>query len=596
MKFKVGREQNSELMDNQVHIIRFVKMLASVLRVDAEVVDANLTRIAGTGPFNKDFGKRLENNQRLNRYVLETHQDKVVVKPREDPICLECTSRDSCQETAFIGVPILMEDRCLGVISLVAFDCVQQQRMQDNITMFTDYVRHIAQVFVSRLVADENQFDALENVITSLIDNMDQGVLVLNSHGEVLNGNEKALNHLCLSTEQLRSNVIDIKPVSMHNIGHQQHIITIGNRQELLIGQFHQYDSYQLFLMSFYQPNGVVTEQKQKPGLLRNVIGDSKKMEAIKRLVVRIADSPSSVLINGESGTGKEVIANAVHQASNRKDKPFIAINCAAIPETLLESELFGYVKGAFTGASSKGKTGLIRAADKGTLFLDEIGDMPMTLQAKLLRVLEAREVMPIGASKPIPVSIRVISATNQDFHKMIEAGTFRQDLYYRLNVIPMFLPPLKEREGDINQLFYNFLERHAQRVGISYPGVSEQVLAALNHYEWPGNVRELSNLVEYLVNVVAEGEEIDTDLLPPYISVPENITLAQPLTTAPKGLSQRLVPADDDSSIEDMEIKLIQSTLKRVKNRKEAAKELGIGIATLYRKIKKYQLGSVEY
>lgn len=221
-------------------------------------------------------------------------------------------------------------------------------------------------------------------------------------------------------------------------------------------------------------------------------------------------------MIAGESGTGKEVAARAIHKLSDRRAKPFIAINCAAIPESLLESELFGYVKGAFTGASANGKTGLIQAANSGTLFLDEIGDMPLTLQAKLLRAIESREIQPVGASQPVPVDIRIISATNQNLEQYIAEGKFREDLYYRLNVIPLRLPPLRERQEDIELLIHYFLHLHTQRLNLVYPGVAQEVINFLKRYRWPGNIRELSNLMEYLVNVVPSGEIINMSLLPP--------------------------------------------------------------------------------
>ena len=241
-----------------------------------------------------------------------------------------------------------------------------------------------------------------------------------------------------------------------------------------------------------------------------------RPMRQLKKLITRVAPSPSSVMIVGESGTGKEVVARAVHKLSDRQAKPFIAINCAAIPEQLLESELFGYVKGAFTGASANGKTGLIQAANHGTLFLDEIGDMPLTLQAKLLRAIESREIQPVGASHPVPVDIRIISATNQNLEQFIAEGKFREDLFYRLNVIPLRLPPLRERQDDIELLIHYFLHLHTRRLELVYPGVSPEVIALLKNYRWPGNIRELSNLMEYLVNVVPSGEVIDLSLLPP--------------------------------------------------------------------------------
>lgn len=237
---------------------------------------------------------------------------------------------------------------------------------------------------------------------------------------------------------------------------------------------------------------------------------------SVEKLISRIARGPSSVMVAGESGTGKEVVARAIHKLSDRQAKPFIAINCAAIPEQLLESELFGYVKGAFTGASANGKPGLIQAANHGTLFLDEIGDMPLTLQAKLLRAIESREIQPVGASHPVPVDIRIISATNQNLAQFIAEGKFREDLYYRLNVIPLRLPPLRERQDDIELLIHHFLQLHTRRLELVYPGVSPEVIGLLKRYHWPGNIRELSNLMEYLVNVVPSGEVIDASLLPP--------------------------------------------------------------------------------
>jgi transcriptional regulator with PAS, ATPase and Fis domain len=236
-------------------------------------------------------------------------------------------------------------------------------------------------------------------------------------------------------------------------------------------------------------------------------------------MLTRVATSPSSILICSESGTGKEVVARAIHQLSGRANKPFVAINCAAIPDGLQESELFGYTKGSFTNASTTGKSGLIQSADHGTLFLDEIGDMSLSTQAKLLRVIETREVQPIGASKSIPIDIRIVAATHQNLQHRIAEGKFREDLYYRINVIPMTIPPLRERGGDIELLVHHYLNLHARRLGAVYPGISPAVLKLLPQYSWPGNVRELSNLMEYLVNVVPDGEVIDERLLPPSIA-----------------------------------------------------------------------------
>ncbi|OAN10985.1 sigma-54-dependent Fis family transcriptional regulator [Photobacterium jeanii] len=574
----------SELMQLQPTILRFTKMLSAVLKIDAEVVDADLVRIAGTGPYSKFFGKKLNTSSRIFRYIIETNEEKVVVKSRTDPLCEGCNNKSSCREMAFLGVPIMIEERCLGVISLVAFTEDSRERIKDNVQLFSDYVKHIAQIVVSQVVEKNSKNKGLDEVFTHLIENMDQGVLVLDENNRVKYGNQPALNHLNIKQDTLYDLEIKIQSLSLHNNeikSHQQHIISQGEWQKLIVGQFYNTQGQQLFLMAYHQPNSDFTLQDHG-SLLRTVIGESPQMRQLKKMITRVASSPSSVLINGESGTGKEVIANAVHNLSDRSQSPFIAINCAAIPEQLLESELFGYVKGAFTGASNKGKNGLIQAANKGTLFLDEIGDMPMTLQAKLLRVLEEREVMPIGSNKAVPVDIRVISATNHNFQEMIATNKFREDLYYRLNVIPFQLPPLREREGDIALLTNYFLEYHTQKIGAAYPGISAEAMRRLNVYHWPGNVRELSNLIEYLVNIVPEGDQIDIDLLPPHFE------------QAPEASSPDVTYNDDYSmSLEEMEKMRIEEAISRLGNRKMVAEELGIGIATLYRKIKKYGLNN---
>jgi transcriptional regulator with PAS, ATPase and Fis domain len=585
---QMNKPNYSELMQLQPTIQRFTQMLSAVLQLDAEVVDADLIRIAGTGPYNNSFGKKVTTGSRIFRCILDSHQEKIVIKSRTDPQCQGCNHSENCNATTFLGIPIINGDNCLGVISLVAFSNSSSIQIAENFQLFSNYIRHISQIFVSKVIElkESEPKDGLDVVFTSLIENMDQGVLVLDEHNQVKYGNQTALTKLHIEKEQLVHTEFNIQPLSLHNNelkGHQQHIISFDETQELVVGQFHHVSGHKLFLMAFYQHNSVEEADSQQE-MFKNIIGDSPKIKQLKSLILRVAKSPSSILIRGESGTGKEVFAKAIHDNSDRKNQAFIAINCAAIPDQLLESELFGYMKGAFTGASAKGKIGLIQAANGGTLFLDEIGDMSMTLQAKLLRVLEEREVRPIGANKAIPINIRVISATNQNFEEMILTNRFREDLYYRLNVIPIYLPTLKEREGDVELLVRFFLDLHTRRIGVSYPGITDDVIACLNAYQWPGNVRELSNLIEYLVNIVPEGDQIDIDLLPPYV---EKIIHKQPLR------SPTIQLEEGNISLEDMEKIRIEEAITRLSNRKQVAEELGIGIATLYRKLKKYNISA---
>lgn len=582
----------SVLMQIQPTIQRFARMLASVLQLEVEIVDENLCRVAGTGAYGKFLGRQLSGNSRLLRHVLETKTEKVVTQSRFDPLCEGCDSKENCREKAFLGTPVILQDRCVGVISLIAVTHEQQEHISDNLREFSDYVRHISTIFVSKLLEDQGPGDNISKIFATMIDNMDQGVLVVDDESRVQFVNQTALKTLGVVQNNIIGKPIRFRPLTFESNfthGHMQHIVSWDDKSELIIGQLHNIQGRQLFLMAFHQSHTSfsVANAPDEPHI-EQLVGECRVMRQLKRLISRIAPSPSSVMVVGESGTGKEVVARAIHKLSGRRNKPFIAINCAAIPEQLLESELFGYVKGAFTGASANGKTGLIQAANTGTLFLDEIGDIPLMLQAKLLRAIEAREILPIGASSPIQVDIRIISATNQNLAQFIAEGKFREDLFYRLNVIPITLPPLRERQEDIEPLVHYFLHLHTRRLGSVYPGIAPDVVEILRKHRWPGNLRELSNLMEYLVNVVPSGEVIDSTLLPPNLL--NNGTTEQSDVTE---VSEAHLALDDagGTALEEMEKQMIREALSRHNSKKQVADELGIGIATLYRKIKKYEL-----
>jgi two-component system response regulator PilR (NtrC family) len=244
---------------------------------------------------------------------------------------------------------------------------------------------------------------------------------------------------------------------------------------------------------------------------LDNIIGASAVMEKLKQTIRTVASTNSTILIHGESGTGKELVARAAHVCSPRASEPFVSVNCGAFPETLLESELFGYVKGAFTGANQN-KRGLFEVADAGTIFLDEISEMSLAMQVKLLRVLQERTVRPVGGTTEIPVDVRVITATNRDLDKLVTENIFREDLYYRLNVIPIFVPPLRERRGDVPLLVNHFLKKYAPAAGKSIARLNQHCLEALCGYDWPGNVRQLENTIERAV-ALETGEELHVEL-----------------------------------------------------------------------------------
>lgn len=310
-----------------------------------------------------------------------------------------------------------------------------------------------------------------------------------------------------------------------------------------------------------------------------DIITRSPLMEAVLRSAHLIAQTDASVLITGESGTGKELVAQAMHTTSPRQAKPFITVNCAALPETLAESLLFGHRKGAFTGADSN-QPGLIGAADGGTLFLDEIGELPLNLQAKLLRFLESGEVQPLGESRPRLLNVRVFAATHRDLYAMAQAGEFRPDLFYRLNIVPVELPPLRERKEDIDPLLKHFLHQFAEQHRLPVASIAKDARQQLLRHAWQGNVRELRNLCERL-SILLAGREIGLTNLPLDIRTPATRPTANPFSLPETGVN-----------LEELERDLLNQALARTQNNKtHAARLLGISRDALNYRLKKYEL-----
>jgi DNA-binding NtrC family response regulator len=330
---------------------------------------------------------------------------------------------------------------------------------------------------------------------------------------------------------------------------------------------------------SVYVRQAEADKPKEQDFKFDGVLGASPTMKGIFEVLIRVAPTNISVLIEGESGTGKELMAKAIHNNSHRWDKPFRPLNCAGLTETLLESELFGHAKGAFTGAASDRK-GLFEIADKGTLFLDEIGDMPLNMQAKLLRVIEDGTVFPVGSNKSVVVDVRVISATNHNLTELIEEKKFRQDLYFRIKGVNISLPALRDRPEDIPALAEYFLKESAAEIGSKVTGITDAAMAALCSFDWPGNIRQLRNSIRTMV-VMCDRDKIDMADIPPEIAKRPQLTTGNRAAHGLSGLS-----------LNDLEKQAIVDTLAKTGgNREKAAKILGIGERTLYRKIKEYNL-----
>jgi DNA-binding NtrC family response regulator len=319
-----------------------------------------------------------------------------------------------------------------------------------------------------------------------------------------------------------------------------------------------------------------------------SIIGASDGVKSMLERVEKVAVRDTSVLITGESGTGKELVAQAIHYNSQRKERKFVAINCGALPETLLESELFGYKKGAFTGASEN-RQGLLEAADGGTLFLDEVGNLPMNVQKTLLRFLQEQEFHRLGDTTPIKVDVRIISATNSELKGAVKQGTFREDLYYRLNVVNIHLPPLRERTSDIPLLVAHFIREQNKKFATSCKGLTPEAMEAACAFDWPGNIRQLRNVIEASM-AMASGDYITLPVLAQFIEIEQG----EPLSG---GIDSTISESDYTSALTRFEVDYLTGLLRRHRGNVEgAAREAGMNIATLYRKIKKYNLRREEY
>ncbi len=324
------------------------------------------------------------------------------------------------------------------------------------------------------------------------------------------------------------------------------------------------------------------------------IIGESPSMQQVFALIKRVAPTHGTVLITGESGTGKEMVVRAIHRLSRRKEQALLACDCSALAPTLLESELFGHVKGSFSGAIAS-KQGLFEAAHKGTLFLDEVGNLSMETQGKLLRVLETRKVRKVGDTAEREVDIRLIAATNRDLKDMVQAGTFREDLYYRLNVVPIYLPPLRERRGDIPRLAVTFLERFAKKLGVDVKGFTPETMFLMENYGWPGNVRELRNIVERIA-ILCDWEHVEPRHLPPEIrqQVPTRTSTATQLPASWEDF-KRLKHQVRESAVQDLERRFLEEALERSGgNVSRAAEAVGIQRTNFHALMRKYGIGGV--
>lgn len=581
-------------MEIQETVERYAEIISKIAFVDVEVVDRRLFRVAGTGMFKAHVNEDMSSAGYTYSRVLETGERQIIYEPGKDPVCDQCPQKGVCGEEIEIAMPVRLGEEIIGVIGLVGNSKSRKRMILRNEKLYLDLIEQISDFIAGKAAEVEDSKDrmALLGAIDHAINHMDQGVLLMGNDGTVAIANDYARRRLKEEDPVGKKAVIVPTGDTMNH--RKEYRLSMGKRELSVLGEVYrvpgftnQYSSVLLFedtrdvQKRYYEMTATVRTVK-----VDNIVGSSPATMRMKEDIARIAGSTSTVLITGESGTGKEMVATAIWDLSGRKKNRFVAINCAAIPEALLESELFGYVKGAFTGADPNGRMGKFELADKGTIFLDEIGDMPLYLQAKLLRVLQERTIIRIGSNQVIPIDVRVIAATNKDLKEMIREKKFREDLYYRLNVIPLKIPPLRERKEDIEELTDYFAGRYAGLLGKTVRHITESVRRALAACPWRGNVRELENVVEFMVNMMGEDGVLDERTLPRDFWDDAEEEQVRKAELQPED-GELIVPLKE---LERLEIeKALRICGSTTDGKKEAAARLGIGVATLYRKLEQY-------
>lgn len=572
----------SLLLKVQDTVQKYADIMSQISGIDVEVVDSSLYRVAGTGIYADSVNKDMSNEGYVYSQAMHSGQVQFIDNPGENPLCENCSQRDGCKEAIEISKPIHMDRDCIGVIGLVGSSQEQKERILKDKEMYLALLDQIAEFIAgkARDYYEASRRDAIISTLNSVTNHVQRGVLIIGEDQIITSANKTARKQF--STTPLEGCYIQMDATGdLLNHG-TEYRVQIKDEELLVYGRIYEianpskryakiliFSDSKAMLKQMYEMTHVVNQVE-----MDGIIGSSQSTLELKSEITKIAQSTSTTLITGESGTGKEVMATAIWKLSDRKDKKFVAINCGAIPEALLEAELFGYVKGAFTGADPNGRIGKFELAHQGVLFLDEIGDMPLYLQVKLLRVLQERKIVRIGSNQMIPIDVRIIAATNHDLKEMIATKKFREDLYYRLNVIPLKIAPLRKRPEDIEDLSYYFAQRYAQRFGKEFHNITAETLLRLRTYPWYGNVRELENTIEFMINMMEADGILD------------NATL--PLDFFAKETEQNDTQAIQTlRTLEEAEIrKALKWYGNTTEGKKLAAKSLGIGLATLYRKL----------
>lgn len=561
-------------------IEHFVSAAAEAFRVEAAIFNQECSLFYCTPTYLKKKGNAVHyafiQDVIVNGSVL-------VTEPGKMPACIGCRFNEHCPSTMEILCCIHSGTEVAGVVSFTAFTKEGQKRISENTEVYLNAITKLSSLIGEYLqqFSEGSAAADTEKLIESLMSLCEQPLLLTDPNGVVLRYNslaDKVLKFCNVSSTSLRQ-------IFSEDMARR---ITSGNdlfEKKASIGE----NTAKVTTRSIYSQNHLHSilvrlsnefyENLPESGAFERLIGSSRAFVHIQNLIKRVADSPTPILITGETGTGKELVARSFHEQSRRNKYPFVAINCSSIPENLFESELFGYEEGSFTGAKKGGKMGRIEMAQGGTLFLDELGEMPLSVQPKLLRVLQEYELERVGSTKKIHLDIRIVAATNRDLREMIKEGKFREDLFYRISVINVKLLPLRDRKEDIIPISLNYLERLKTKMTTPLRTISHEAEQAFLNYSWPGNIRELQNVVEYAANLC------DSDTLT-LADLPEHM---RGLEECPDTEKQKETPLPD--SQEKQILDLLSAYGHTLESKKKIAADLGISLRTLYRKLNKMNL-----
>ncbi len=580
---------------------RVAEAIEAVLRIDVTIMNSEMERISGTGRYKALIGEKIEQNSAFD-HCLRTGEPQVIIDHgKKDSICKVCPRSSTCAEKAEICVPIQQGNTTVGVIGVIAFDEEQKCRISSNEPVFINFLEKMSDLLEAKY--SEHQINMEKKLLSSrlvcALDTISAGIVLYNKNGDVFYKN-KALVRI-LSEIGIKHDDAFVKEIWRNAILQEKAGKEYPDPCEIAV-EYHGEKYSLLASISYLKTSNESSEiiltlqniNKLRKQIIQsvardqlklrfdNILGISENFLEVKRLAEKAALTESNVMIYGESGTGKELFAHAIHNHSERAEHAFVPINCGAIPDELLESELFGYDKGAFTGAYAN-KIGKFEVADNGTVFLDEISEMPYHMQVKLLRAIQEKEICRLGSNKIHKVNVRIVAATNTDLLQGIKDGLFRKDLYYRLNVIPIHIPPLRERKDDIIFLAGHFMQHYASMLNKNLKDISEEVINLFLTYQWPGNVRELQSVIEYAVNFET-GKTLSMEF------IEKRLRLNQDRSGMAAGLTTKTL----DTALQAYEKEILESSIKKYAflNAKEdiamqVCKDLSISRATLYRKLK---------